>query len=110
MSTVDTWLDKLADGNGDDSTAALLKSITLKCTTVDLQWIIRQIMSDLRVNCGVKHVMEGLAENAYAAFQSCRNLRQVVDKAVKQMASPGGSKALSVGITIQQPVLPMLVS
>jgi hypothetical protein len=37
-------------------------------------------------------------------------LRTVVDKALsKKTSTPGMSKALSIGITLGQPVLPMLV-
>lgn len=56
--------------------------------------------------------LDALDENAYAAFQASRNLRDVVDRVMENKAGgvPGMKKKLSVKASLMTPVLPMLVS
>ena len=57
--------------------------------------------------------LDGLDPNAYAAFQASRNLRDVVDRVLKNRedndGKPGMNKKLSVRAALMTPVLPMLV-
>ena len=58
--------------------------------------------------------LDGLDENAYAAFQASRDLRDVIDRVLqgrKEGGKEGGGKTkLSVRAALMTPVLPMLVS
>lgn len=56
--------------------------------------------------------LDALDDNAYAAFQASRNLRDVVDRVMENKAGgvPGMKKKLSVKASLMTPVLPMLVS
>ena len=56
--------------------------------------------------------LDALDDNAYAAFQASRNLRDVVDRVMENKAGgvPGLKKKLSVKASLMTPVLPMLVS
>lgn len=74
--------------------------------------VVRLIKHDLRINAGAKHILDGLDPNAYAAFQASRNLKDVVERIVKNQdesgGKPGMSKKLSVRASLMTPVLPML--
>lgn len=55
--------------------------------------------------------LEALDPDAYTAFQASRDLERVVTKVLENRGGPSGlKKALSVGIQLGVPVLPMLVS
>ena len=56
--------------------------------------------------------LDALDDNAYAAFQASRNLRDVIDRVMENKAGgvPGLKKKLSVKASLMTPVLPMLVS
>ena len=55
--------------------------------------------------------LEGLDPNAYEAFQTSRNLKDVVERAIKLKTSKLGlTKKLSVRANLMTPILPMLVS
>lgn len=55
--------------------------------------------------------LDGLDENAYAAFQASRDLKDVVERVMegRDGSKPGMSKKLSVRASLMTPVLPMLV-
>lgn len=60
--------------------------------------------------------LEGLDQNAYPAFQASRDLRDVVDRVMKnrndarENGKAGMAKSISVRASLMTPVLPMLVS
>ena len=55
--------------------------------------------------------LEGLDPNAYDAFQTSRNLKDVVQRVIKlNTGKLGLSKKLSVRASLMTPILPMLVS
>lgn len=55
--------------------------------------------------------LDALDDNAYAAFQASRNLRDVVNRVMENKGGvPGMKKKLSVKASLMTPVLPMLVS
>ena len=55
--------------------------------------------------------LEGLDPNAYEAFQTSRNLKDVVERAIKlKTCKLGLTKKLSVRANLMTPILPMLVS
>ena len=62
--------------------------------------------------------LDGLEPNAYAAFQASRDLKDVVQRVLKNRVDAGGqnggkpglTKRLSIKASLMTPVLPMLVS
>ncbi|RCN26348.1 hypothetical protein ANCCAN_27926, partial [Ancylostoma caninum] len=64
-------------------------------------------MKDLRINAGVKHILDGLHSCAYEAFQNCRDLAEIVDRC-KRGQLGDIAITMEVGIRIGTPVLPML--
>ena len=60
--------------------------------------------------------LDGLEPNAYEAFQASRNLKDVVDRVLKnkteawENGKPGLAKRLNIKASLMTPVLPMLVS
>uniref|UniRef100_K1Q677 DNA ligase 3 n=1 Tax=Magallana gigas TaxID=29159 RepID=K1Q677_MAGGI len=63
-----------------------------------------------RILTKVAKRLDALDDNAYAAFQASRNLRDVVDRVMENKAGgvPGMKKKLSVKASLMTPVLPML--
>ncbi|XP_064610448.1 DNA ligase 3-like [Liolophura sinensis] len=110
LQEVDSLLEELAGVTKEEDQQKILTKIAKKSTGNDLKMIVRLIKHDIRINAGAKHILDGLDENAYAAFQASRNLRDVVDRVLanKNESKPGMSKKLSVRASLMTPVLPML--
>ncbi|XP_034243389.1 DNA ligase 3 isoform X2 [Thrips palmi] len=123
IAEVDEFLEKLSGMTREEEQGHHFKQLTQKCTPNDLKMVIRLIKHDLRINAGPKHILAAVHPDAYAAYQTCRDLRAVVQKAASD-AGPGaagsssgasldagGSSSganLSIAINIMTPVLPML--
>ncbi|CAJ0607887.1 unnamed protein product [Cylicocyclus nassatus] len=107
IEKVDRWLNKLTELTKDDEQIAHLKFAAKRMTPLELQYLLRLVMKDLRINAGVKHILDGLNSFAYEAFQNCRDLAEIVDRAKKGQL---GDIAITmeVGIRLGTPVLPML--
>ncbi|KHJ77894.1 DNA ligase, partial [Oesophagostomum dentatum] len=105
---IDRWLNKLTEFTKDDEQIAHLKFAAKRLSPLELQYLIRLVMKDLRINAGVKHILDGLHSCAYEAFQNCRDLAEIVDRCKKGQL---GDIAITmeVGIRLGTPVLPMLV-
>ena len=58
------------------------------------------------------HRLDALDKNAYAAYQACSNLKDVLEKLNKNKnaAVPGLKKSLSIRASLMTPVKPMLAS
>ncbi|VDN17710.1 unnamed protein product [Gongylonema pulchrum] len=85
---------------------SLLFRIDCRATCLELKYIIRLIMKDLRVNAGAKHMLEGVRKGAYEAFQNSRDLQAVIEKC--QTVDVKESLLLESGIVLNTPVKPML--
>lgn len=86
---------------------------------LELQYLLRLIKKDLRINAGVKHILDGgsidlcisitvvfrlgVDVGAYDAFQSCRDLEVIVTHKEE-------GKAMPSGVSLSTPILPMLVT
>lgn len=108
IQEVDNFLEELTKVTKDDDQIRVLSDITKRCTANDLKIIIRLIKRDLRINAGAKHILEAVHENAYPAFQTSRDLREVIDRVLKMRGVPSLSKALSIRASLMTPILPML--
>ncbi|VDK79427.1 unnamed protein product [Litomosoides sigmodontis] len=101
---VDDWLGKLTELTREKEQQSHFSKICKLVSCLELKYIIRLIMKDLRVNAGAKHMLEGLRKGAYEVFQNSRNLRAVIEKC--QQTSE--RKSLECGIVLNTPVKPML--
>jgi hypothetical protein len=76
---VDDFLDTLTTISKEEEQLNHFKSFIKKCTSNDLKVVVRLIKHDLRMNAGAKHVLEGVHPDAYLIFQSCRDIRTVIN-------------------------------
>ncbi|KHJ93975.1 ATP-dependent DNA ligase domain protein [Oesophagostomum dentatum] len=107
IEKVDRWLNKLTEFTKDDEQIAHLKFAAKRMSPLELQYLIRLVMKDLRINAGVKHILDGLHSCAYEAFQNCRDLAEIVDR-TKRGQLGDIAITMEVGIRLGTPVLPML--
>ncbi|KAJ8394720.1 hypothetical protein AAFF_G00043200 [Aldrovandia affinis] len=112
LQEVDASLTRLAQLTKEDDQQKELETISKRCTGNDLKCVIRLIKHDLKMNSGAKHVLDAVDPNAYDAFKASRNLRDVIDRVLRnqQDASNGSGprKILSVEASLMTPVQPML--
>uniref|UniRef100_A0A2P2I0Z2 DNA ligase n=1 Tax=Hirondellea gigas TaxID=1518452 RepID=A0A2P2I0Z2_9CRUS len=112
MHQVDKWLNKLATLTKEEEQTVHLSSIARSCTSNDLKMVVRLIKGDLRINAGAKHILDGVHPSAYEAFQTTRNLadvlKQVQEKQGHAGAAGGLPRELSIKARVLTPVLPML--
>lgn len=110
---VDDFLEALSSMTKEDEQTHHFTKIIKKCTANDLKIIIRLIKHDLRINCGAKHILEALHPDAYKAFQASRDIKTVVENAIKvkskiQDEAKEKGKGMDVNLKLMTPVLPML--
>ncbi|KAE9416801.1 hypothetical protein Angca_004027, partial [Angiostrongylus cantonensis] len=109
IQKVDRWLTKLAELTKDDEQIAHLKFAAKRLSPAEIQYLLRLVMKDLRINAGVKHILEGLHSSAYEAFQNCRDLAEIVERQVcKKDQLANVPSVVEVSIRLGTPVLPML--
>ncbi|KAJ1366160.1 DNA ligase 3 [Parelaphostrongylus tenuis] len=107
IQKVDRWLDKLTEFSKDEEQITHLKFAAKRLSPLEIQYLLRLIMKDLRINAGVKHILEGLHSSAYEAFQNCRDLAEIVERCKEGNISNVPS-VVEVSIRLGTPVLPML--
>ncbi|KAJ7308998.1 hypothetical protein JRQ81_008282 [Phrynocephalus forsythii] len=112
IQEVDEFLTQLSKLSKEDEQQSLLQEMARKCTANDLKCIVRLIKHDLKMNAGAKHVLDALDPNAYEAFKASRNLRDVVERVLRNQHEsqkvPGLKRTLSVQAALMTPVQPML--
>ncbi|VDN91809.1 unnamed protein product [Brugia pahangi] len=101
---VDDWLEKLSELTREKEQQMHFSEICKLVSCLELKYIIRLIMKDLRVNAGAKHMLEGLKKGAYEMFQNSRNLQGVIEKC----QYTDKEKLLESGIVLNTPIKPML--
>lgn len=107
IQKVDRWLTKLTELTKDDEQITHLKFAAKRLSPIEVQYLLRLVMKDLRINAGVKHILEGLHSTAYEAFQNCRDLADIVERYKKGQLG-NVVAAMDVSIRLGTPVLPML--
>ncbi|CAK9798733.1 DNA ligase 3 [Anthophora quadrimaculata] len=116
IQEVNQFLERLSFLTKEDEQIQHFRSIISRCTLNDLKMIIRLIKHDLRINAGPKHILAAVHPDAYAAFQTSRDLNTVIDRCLKGSSkietSPtkflGHSSDDKITLTLMTPVLPML--
>ncbi|XP_042897129.1 DNA ligase 3 [Parasteatoda tepidariorum] len=108
LQDVDKYLHRLSQVSREFDQSSILTEIAKKCTGNDLKMIIRFLKHDLRINAGPKPVLESIHPDAYAAFQASRNLKDIINRSVKQNSGTGSQKDLVIQSSLMTPVLPML--
>ncbi|MCP9263895.1 DNA ligase [Dirofilaria immitis] len=102
--SVDDWLEKLSELTREKEQQSHFSKICKLVSCLELKYIIRLIMKDLRINAGAKHILEGLRKGAYELFQNSRNLQTVIEKCQQT----DKEKSLESSITLNTPIKPML--
>ncbi|XP_042220055.1 DNA ligase 3-like isoform X2 [Homarus americanus] len=105
IQEVDEMLQDLTGKTREEEQSLHLKKITQKCTSNDLKMVVRLIKGDLRINAGAKHILEAIHPDAYEAFQTTRNIDNVIDQ-ILEAGSSGVN--LKMKAQVMTPVLPML--
>eukprot|EP01084_Bolivina_argentea_P051061 93929_1 len=103
MKQVDNYLDSLSKITKESEQLSLLKKITQKCNKRDLEWFVRELDRDLKINAGTQTVLDGVDPNAYEAFQTKASL----DYIVRKMAL---GENLTIGANLLTPIKPMLAT
>ncbi|CAL4149328.1 unnamed protein product, partial [Meganyctiphanes norvegica] len=106
LHKVDALLLELSKMSKEEEQSYVLKKAAQLSTANDLKMFIRIIKGDLRINAGAKHILEAVHPDAYTAFQTTRNIEDVIDQVLRQAASGGSS--LNMSARVMTPVLPML--
>lgn len=105
---VDFFLASLAKQTREDAQQKELTSVAERCTANDLKMVVRLIKHDLRIQAGPKHILEALHKDGYEAFNSTRNVDNVLDKILELKKSGNPEGPLDVGVSLMHPVHPML--
>lgn len=108
LHQVDAFLDQLAGMTKEEEQQHLLARVTKVSTVNDLKIFVRIMKGDLRIGAGAKHILDGVHPDAYEAFNSSRNIKAVVDQVLEVRASKNPKGRLHLGISLLQPVQPML--
>ncbi|KAG7169997.1 DNA ligase 3-like [Homarus americanus] len=95
IQEVDEMLQDLTGKTREEEQSLHLKKITQKCTSNDLKMVVRLIKGDLRINAGAKHILEAIHPDAYEAFQTTRNIDNVIDQ-ILEAGSSGAEACKSV--------------
>ena len=82
--------DKLTTVTLEKDQESVFARFAPKCTAKELRTLIRLIKHDLRMNAGAKPVLDALDPRAYEAFQTSRDLSDVV-KRVNQREGGSGT-------------------
>ena len=108
LPQVDDFLEQLAGMTKEEEQQHLLARVTRLTTVNDLKMFVRIMKGDLRIQAGAKHILDGVHPDAYEAFNSSRNIEAVIDKVLEVRASSNPKARLVLGISLLQPVQPML--
>ncbi|KAL3995433.1 DNA ligase I ATP-dependent (dnl1) family protein [Acanthocheilonema viteae] len=101
---VDDWLEKLTGLTREKEQQSHFSKICELVSSLELKYIIRLIMKDLRINAGAKHILEGLRKGAFEMFQNSQNLQAVIEKC----QHTDKEKSPESGIILNTPIKPML--
>ncbi|XP_017846781.1 DNA ligase 3 [Drosophila busckii] len=117
LHEVEELLCKLEQRTKEDEQAELLREVCQQATDLDLRTFIRLIKQDLRINARARHILDAFGPQAYAAYQSSRDLAAIVrsfsgktEKAVLPSSSKAKAKGLPGGIQVMTPISPMLAN
>ena len=72
----------------------LFSQMAPKCSAKELKVLIRLVKHDLRMNAGAKPVLDAIDARAYEAFQTSRDLKDVVTRVMQRKDSPKMTKQL----------------
>ena len=87
--------DKLTSVSLEKDQETVFARFVPKCTAKELRTLIRLIKHDLRMNAGAKPVLDALDPRAYEAFQTSRDLSDVVKRVnQREGGSPTGGKLI----------------
>nr|BDT62134.1 MAG: DNA ligase 3-like protein [Litopenaeus vannamei majanivirus Nimav-1_LVa] len=108
LREVDQILANLEGKTKETEQLAILHSVVYKnLPPKEFMMIVRLIECNLRINAGPKHILDGVHKDAYAIFQTTRDIDMVLSKVMKNPSSSFGS-SVSASAVVLIPVKPML--
>jgi len=110
LHQVDEFLDHLSQQTREEEQQRILEKVVKRSTIDDLRMFVRLIKGDLKIQAGVKHVLDALHPDAHDAFNSSRNIDKVLDKVIELQNIGDTTGKLEIGATLMQPVQPMLAA
>nr|XP_027210687.1 DNA ligase 3-like [Penaeus vannamei] len=92
LREVDQILANLEGKTKETEQLAILHSVVYKnLPPKEFMMIVRLIECNLRINAGPKHILDGVHKDAYAIFQTTRDIDMVLSKVMKNPSSSFGS-------------------
>lgn len=96
---IDSYLNELTELSKDNDLVNYLTSIVSKMTPLDLRMFVRLIKKDLKIDAGLKIVLDSISPNAYQAYQASRDLMDVIKRGFQK---PGElRKDMSIRVSLK---------
>mmetsp|Transcript_23821 Transcript_23821/g.62366 ORF Transcript_23821/g.62366 Transcript_23821/m.62366 type:complete len:724 (-) Transcript_23821:95-2266(-) len=117
LSDVDDLLDQFSLTGTESRQVELFSGLAKVCTSHDIDFVVRLLKKDLRINALDKTVLDGLHDDAYEAFKRQKDVEALVDRAVRTSNASGAaaaaglkppSRRLSGSVKMGAPIEPML--
>ncbi|CEP19180.1 hypothetical protein [Parasitella parasitica] len=72
-----SFLDRLADRESKEDQTNIFKEILNKYTAQQVQWIIRIILKDMKIQCGEKQILNAIYDGAYDEWTTNKSLHAI---------------------------------
>eukprot|EP00038_Savillea_parva_P005441 m.154607 g.154607 ORF g.154607 m.154607 type:complete len:766 (+) comp11718_c0_seq4:278-2575(+) len=97
LSDVDDLLQEFSLTGTETRQEELFSGLAKVCTARDMNFVVRLLKKDLRIQAQDKTVLDGLHEDAYEAFKRQKDVEALVEKVVKRATHQASASALAVG-------------
>ncbi|KAK4511264.1 uncharacterized protein ATC70_012479 [Mucor velutinosus] len=75
------FLDRLADPEKKEDQADIFKEMLSKYTAQQMQWIVRIILKDLKIQCGERTILNSIYDGAYDDWTTNKSLQAICNLA-----------------------------
>ncbi|KAL7321693.1 DNA ligase (ATP) [Mucor circinelloides] len=86
------YLDRLADIEKKEDQTSVFKEILHKYTAQQVQWIIRIILKDLKIQCGERIILNSIYDGAYDDWTTNKSLQTICNLALYTEGGGNGTK------------------
>ncbi|KAF1799465.1 ATP dependent DNA ligase domain-containing protein [Mucor lusitanicus] len=86
------YLDRLADPEKKDDQTSIFKEMLTKYTAQQMQWIIRIILKDMRIQCGERTILNSIYDGAYDDWTTNKSLQAICNLALYTEGEGSGTK------------------
>eukprot|EP00011_Vannellida_sp_DIVA3-517-6-12_P013504 CAMPEP_0114607370 /NCGR_PEP_ID=MMETSP0168-20121206/2034_1 /TAXON_ID=95228 ORGANISM="Vannella sp., Strain DIVA3 517/6/12" /NCGR_SAMPLE_ID=MMETSP0168 /ASSEMBLY_ACC=CAM_ASM_000044 /LENGTH=570 /DNA_ID=CAMNT_0001818247 /DNA_START=16 /DNA_END=1725 /DNA_ORIENTATION=- len=115
LRQVDSFLEQLTTATKEEDQLDIMSSILSMATPLEVKYLIKLIIHDLKINIGAKYVLEALHEDAFTAYKVSHNLKQIVARCQEKKAKAAigeslgrASSSFGIGLSLMTPIKPML--